>query len=111
MAILFRKLGLRTEGSNMSTYNLAVKDKNGKYKHHKVPYDVYIYVRQLEAYIKHPEESKLKEFYSDRFGKKLTVELTSGETPQGGIMSKERDGVGTHGQTNKVCPAFLVWKK
>lgn len=55
----------------MGTYNLAIKDKNETYKHFSVSEEVYVYVRQLEAYIKNPKKSKLKEVYSDRFGKKL----------------------------------------
>ncbi len=58
---------------------IAVKDKDNKYKHFKVPYEVYLYVRQLEAYIIHPEESKLKEFYSDRFGNGLYSERCRNE--------------------------------
>jgi hypothetical protein len=46
---------------------LAIKNKKGKYEHYKVSPEVKAYVLQLEAYIKHPERSKLKEFYADRF--------------------------------------------
>tara|TARA_R110000851_G_scaffold290051_1_gene444207 strand:- start:1973 stop:2155 length:183 start_codon:yes stop_codon:yes gene_type:complete len=46
---------------------ISVKDRQGGYKHHKVPSEVYIYIKQLEAYINYPEESKLKELYVERF--------------------------------------------
>ena len=32
---------------------------------HKVPYDVYVYVRQLEMKIKYPDESKLFRLYPE----------------------------------------------
>ena len=47
---------------------LSVKNENGEYKHHKVPKDVYLYVRQLEMYFKYPEKSKFLKVYKDRFG-------------------------------------------
>lgn len=34
---------------------LAIKDKQGEYKHYKVPREVYIYVIQLENKIKEKE--------------------------------------------------------
>lgn len=36
-------------------------------KHYKVPKAVYIYIHQLEWYIKRPTQSKLKEVYNFRF--------------------------------------------
>ena len=50
----------------MSNY-VSLKDVNGKYYHVKVPSDVYTYIRQLEIFIKYPEESGLKEAYKGRF--------------------------------------------
>lgn len=52
----------------MANYYLEIKDKNGKYQPYEVSEEVFRYVDQLETYILNPEESKLKEFYSDRFG-------------------------------------------
>lgn len=34
-------------------------------KHYKVPYSVYVYIKQLEAKIKWPEESKLLDAYPE----------------------------------------------
>lgn len=48
-------------------HNVTVLKRDGKYYPFQVPEEVYIYIRQLEAYIKHPDLSKLKELYSDRF--------------------------------------------
>lgn len=47
---------------------VTIKDNKGKYHHFEVPRPVKDYIRQLETYINHPEESKLKEVYADRFG-------------------------------------------
>ena len=35
--------------------------------HFEVHYSVYVYIKQLEAYINNPEYSKLKELYQNRF--------------------------------------------
>ena len=43
-------------------------DKTGELKHFPVPEEVSIYIRQLEAYILFPNESKLKKKYGFRFG-------------------------------------------
>ena len=40
---------------------------DGEYQHFEVPEEVYMYIKQLEAYINFPEVSKLKEVYKDRF--------------------------------------------
>jgi len=52
-------------------YFVSVKTmlKPYEYRHYEVPEDVYVYIKQLEAYIKHPKQSKLKQFYKDRFKK------------------------------------------
>lgn len=52
-------------------YIVSVKNDFGHYCSFEVPALVYVYIRQLEAYIHHPEVSRLKEFYSDRFGGEL----------------------------------------
>lgn len=49
-------------------YYLSALNQDGNYKHYKVPREVYQYVQQLEQYIKHPDISKLKEVYKERFG-------------------------------------------
>jgi hypothetical protein len=50
-------------------YYISIKDKDGQFVHHKVKEEVYYYIKQLEAYIKFPELSTLKEFYPERFSK------------------------------------------
>ena len=52
----------------MSKYFVAVKTSPYVYQHFEVPLEVKTYIMQLEHYIKWPEESKLKELYSERFG-------------------------------------------
>lgn len=52
---------------------LSVISKDGEYRHYKVPYEVYQYVQQLETYIKHPDISKLKEVYKERFGNAIFI--------------------------------------
>ena len=47
--------------------SVAVKDINGDWKRFEVPEEVYMYIRQLECYIAHPDISKLKENYPERF--------------------------------------------
>lgn len=48
-------------------YFLSVKDKNGKDIKIEVKKEVYIYVKQLENYIKNPESSGLMNLYPKRF--------------------------------------------
>ncbi len=52
-------------GSNI----IAVKsgDNDTDWTAYQVPRDVYVYIRQLECYIKNPKESKLKQVYDRRF--------------------------------------------
>lgn len=42
---------------------LRIQSKNGNHNSFQVPEPVYIYVKQLEAYIKNPKQSKLLEAY------------------------------------------------
>ena len=54
----------------MKTSYVSCKTKDSKfkeYKHYKVDEDVYLYILQLEACIRQPELSKLKEVYKERF--------------------------------------------
>jgi len=51
----------------LTTYYISVKVSDNEYKHISVPKEAYIYIKQLEGYIKYPELSKLKEVYRDRF--------------------------------------------
>ena len=56
--------------NKMKTSYVSCKTKDSKfkeYKHYKVDEDVYLYILQLEAYIRQPELSKLKEVYKERF--------------------------------------------
>ena len=46
---------------------LAIKVNPEEYQHFAVQDEVYVYVRQLEECIKHPDQSKLKELYPERF--------------------------------------------
>lgn len=45
----------------MNKYFLSIKDRKGEFKKYEVQEEVYIYVGQLEAYIKYPKESKMLE--------------------------------------------------
>lgn len=49
------------------TYYISCLNRDGLYKEYEVPEEVYLYVRQLECYVKYPEESKLKTVYCERF--------------------------------------------
>ena len=57
-----------------ASYYVSVKDADGISNHHNVDERVYIYIRQLEAYIKNPKESGLKNAYPGRFDKKKTLD-------------------------------------
>ena len=46
---------------------VSVLDRNTCWLWFAVPKEVYVYIRQLEHFIKYPELSKLKEVYSERF--------------------------------------------
>lgn len=46
---------------------IALKGKNGKWRHYAVDEEIYNYIKQLEMCIKFPKESKLKELYPERF--------------------------------------------
>lgn len=48
---------------NKCTYFIACKDARGQDAHFPVPSEVYVYVRQLENKIIHPEQSKLTDIY------------------------------------------------
>lgn len=50
----------------MSSF-ISVRINDEEYKHIEVAREVYIYIKQLESYIKYPDSSKLKEIYNDRF--------------------------------------------
>ena len=50
-------------------YYIKTKNKSGQYVSNAVPKAVYEYVKQLEMCIKYPEDSELKEVYSERFPK------------------------------------------
>jgi len=52
----------------MSKYYVSVLTPSGIYKQYEVDQAVYIYVKQLETYIRNPEESNLREIYKERFG-------------------------------------------
>jgi hypothetical protein len=49
--------------------SVKVKDHMGRpgYSHFNVPEEVYTYIRQLENYIRRPQDSGLMKLYPDRF--------------------------------------------
>ena len=67
----------------MNNYYISTKTKDGRYVTDQVPERVYRYVRQLETYIKHPEESKIKEVYWERFGVETKPDPISEDFSQG----------------------------
>lgn len=50
----------------MSSF-VSVRDKDEKYQFYKIPEEVSLYIKQLEAFIKYPNDSKLLSVYPDRF--------------------------------------------
>ena len=48
-------------------YLISCRNEEGKYEHFSVPYEVSVYIKQLECYINHPKESGLKRTYPRRF--------------------------------------------
>ena len=53
--------------NNRSVSLVSVKVEDGSYKHFIVPKEVSVYIKQLEAYIRNPEKSKLLTVYKNRF--------------------------------------------
>jgi len=49
--------------SIVNCYNPKTKEL----EHYEVPYEVFVYIRQLEQYVKYPKTSKLIQLYSFRF--------------------------------------------
>ena len=62
------------------SHNISCKCKDGKFKHFKVPFEIWIYIRQLEVYVIDPKLSKLKEHYPHRFNKKILKGIDWGYT-------------------------------
>ena len=54
----------------MTTYNICCYNEKKELQHFSVPKEVYIYVRQLEAYANYEPQSKLNELYPFRFYEK-----------------------------------------
>ena len=54
-------------------YTIAVLNRRHEYVRIEVPELAYMYIKQLEAYIKYPERSRLKDVYRERFPKEQTV--------------------------------------
>lgn len=50
-----------------SQYNIVCLNRDKGYVCFEVPKEVYVYVKQLEMYIKYPTRSKLKDVYHERF--------------------------------------------
>ena len=63
---LRRKKKVKKDDSS-TMYLVSVKERFGTFRHFEVPKEVYVYVKQLEAYINYPDESKLLEAYPERF--------------------------------------------
>lgn len=55
----------------MSSYISCYNQETRKLEHFDVPYSVFVYVRQLEEYIKNPTVSGVKKLYDFRFGEKV----------------------------------------
>lgn len=49
----------------MTRYYISCKDDNGKNDVYEVPFEVYVYIKQLEIYISHPNQSKLLTIYPE----------------------------------------------
>ena len=58
--------------NHKTKYMIACKNNKGKFKHFSVPEEVWLYIRQLECYIKQPQISKFKEKYPERFRNDLS---------------------------------------
>jgi hypothetical protein len=56
---------IKKETNNMNM--ISCYNQLGELEHFKVPEAVYLYIQQLEHYIKYPDYSNLKEMYKDRF--------------------------------------------
>lgn len=50
-----------------SSHFVSILNLKGKWEAFKVPEAVYVYIKQLENYVKNPRKSDLKKVYSDRF--------------------------------------------
>lgn len=50
-----------------SSFFVSIKNLKGQWEAFEVDEAVYVYIKQLENYIKDPKHSKLKKLYSDRF--------------------------------------------
>lgn len=59
------KEGLSNERGG--SFSISIIGEGGEFTHVNVPESIYYYIKQLEGYIKHPESSKLKEVYHERF--------------------------------------------
>lgn len=66
----------------MSKFYVSTKTKDGRYVADSVPERVYVYVKQLEAYIRYPNESRLKELYWERFNVENTPDSVAGDSKQ-----------------------------
>ena len=53
---------------------IALKDKNGDFRHYKCSEEIYTYIKQLEFNIRYPGESKLKDLYPQRFNRRFSKE-------------------------------------
>jgi|SaaInlStandDraft_4_1057021.scaffolds.fasta_scaffold04924_2 hypothetical protein len=49
------------------TNEISVRDSEKLLKRFEVPHEIYLYIKQLEGYIKRPTQSKLLENYPERF--------------------------------------------
>lgn len=59
---------VQRQESNSASYFVSCRTRDSlNFTSFEVCQAIYIYVQQLECYIKHPKESKLKEVYAERF--------------------------------------------
>lgn len=74
----------------MSGYIVAIKDEDGAYRSYDVGQQVYVYIRQLEGYVHHPRESKLKERYPGRFNEEQSMGMHLPKDPLNVIVVLEK---------------------
>jgi hypothetical protein len=75
------------------THYISCLNRNGVYKDFEVPEEVYLYVRQLECYVKYPEESKLKSVYHERFKEDHEGEINKGLDLEMWILDPLHEGL------------------
>ena len=57
----------------MTIWFVSIKGNKDEFRHFEVPEEVYTYIKQLEACIRNPDSSRLRELYPERFKKPLDI--------------------------------------